>query len=276
VADGSIIIGGVQYDVTLLKHVPDPPKPLPSGRTLAVYLMMWSNSGSPKLSTLPRQITEVRLAFAQGDPPILVGWASQSQTDFLADVAALKARGVRFVVAVGGQGGMLNTRSRDAFIGGIARIHSIVGLDGLDWDLEASTLISADVVAISQALHDRYGWKVSFAPNGGNVDRYLPTAVTCQAAGILSTYGQQFYDAPVTLGAAMSRVDQAVAAGIAPSRITVGCMVGPDASHWTVDQCATNVGGIRAKYSDLAGAYLWEAGRAGTTDWATRIGALLT
>jgi hypothetical protein len=87
--------------------------------------------------------------------------------------------------------------------------------------------------------------------------------------------GQQFYDAVVSKEAAKGRIDQLVAAGISPSHIGIGMMVGDTDHYWTVPESMTAVSYLKAAYPGIRGGYLWEAGRAGTADWVTRVGALL-
>lgn len=238
---------------------------------------MWSNSGSPALSTTPANINVVNIAFAQGDPPALVGWASDGQARFVSDVGALRARGVRMVLSVGGAGGSINIANRQGFVGGIMAINAMVPLDGLDWDLEGASMGQADVLWISAELKRLRGanFAITLAPNGSNIDSYLPIAAALNAAGNLTRIGQQFYDAVVSKEAALGRIDQAVAAGIPAAKYSIGMMVGNTSNYWTVDQGITNANFIKAKYPTIGGAYLWEAGRPGAADWADRVGTVV-
>lgn len=246
-------------------------------KSVALYHMMWSTSGSPALSTTPANVNVIRMAFAQGDPPSLTGWASDGQSQFVASAQALRARGVRMTVSIGGAGGNVNIANRQAFVNGVMAINNLVPLDGLDWDLEGAAMNQADVLWISAELKRLRGsnFAITMAPNGSNIDQYLPIAVALNNAGNLTRMGQQFYDAPVTKEQAMARIDQAVAAGIPASKYEIGMMVGSTSNYWTVDTCITNVNYIKAKYPAMGGGYLWEAGRAGTSDWANRVGNLL-
>ena len=246
-------------------------------KAVAVYHMMWASSGAPALSTLPANVNVVNLAFAQSDPPALVGWSAQGEAAFLAQAAMLRARGVRFILSVGGQGGQVNISNRQAFVNGVMAINAKLPLDGLDWDLEGPAMSQADVVWIAQELDRLRGpaFAQTMAPNGSNVSTYLPIAVALHQQGLLDAYGQQFYDAVVSKEAANGRIDQAIAAGLPESKITVGMMVGSTSVYWTVDQCVTNVTWLKSQHPGLRGGYLWESGRAGTADWASRIGNLL-
>lgn len=247
-------------------------------KAVGIYHMMWSNSGSPALSTTPANVNVVNLAFAQGSVPSLVGWGSQSEASFLADAAALRAKGVRMVISVGGAHGSLNIADRQGFVRGIMAINAKTPLDGLDWDIEGSTpMAAADVVWISAELKRLRGsdFAITLAPNGSNIDAYRAIAVQLHAAGNLDMIGQQFYDAVVSKEAARGRVDQLIAAGIPASKVAVGMMVGPENVYWTVEECIEAMNFIKASHPALRGGYLWVAGRAGTTDWSNRVGGMI-
>ena len=131
----------------------------------------------------------------------------------------------------------------------------------------------------------RPDWFISFVPNGGNVDQYLPAAVAAHRAGLKVLYGQQFYDAVVSRGAARDRIDQAIKAGLPADRIYVAMMnwlsgassFGPD-HYWDTGTCVANMQAFLAEWPTLAGAAYWEAGRAKTPDNASypdRMGTVL-
>jgi chitinase len=246
-------------------------------KVVALYYMMWSNSGSPRLRTIPRGVNVVNLAFVQGDPPAIVDWGAQGRASFVADARVLRARGVRVVASVGGAGGHVNIANRSRFIAGVMALNAKTPLDGLDWDLEGTRMGAADVVYISKRLKQLRGrnFSITMAPNGSNIDQYRAIAVRLQRAGALSLIGQQFYDAVVSKQAAHSRVAQLVAAGIPQSRIAIGMMVGNEDHYWTVTESAAAVRHIKRSYPRVRGGYLWESGRPGTADWVRRVGALL-
>jgi hypothetical protein len=246
-------------------------------KVVALYYMMWSNSGSPRLRTIPRGVNVVNLAFMQGDPPAIVDWGAQGQASFVADARALRARGVRVVASIGGEGGQVNVANRRRFIAGVMALNAKTPLDGLDWDLEGTAMGAADVVYISRRLKQLRGrgFSITMAPNGGNIDRYRSIAVQLQRAGALSMIGQQFYDAVVSKEAAQYRVAELVAAGIPQSRIAIGMMVGNQSRYWTVTESAAAVRHIKRSYPNVRGGYLWESSRPGTADWVRRVGALL-
>jgi hypothetical protein len=275
----------VQYDKTTTP--PPPPPPTGTGSTapmalpakvVALYYMMWSNSGSPKLSTIPTNVNVVNLSFLQGDPPSIVGWGAQGEASFIADAKALRARGVRIVASIGGAGGAVNVANRTAFVNSVMALNAKMPLDGIDWDLEGASMGTSDVVSVSQQLKAARGpgFSVTMAPNGSNVDQYRAVAVELQKVGALDMIGQQFYDAVVSKEAAKGRIDQLVAAGITQAHIGIGMMVGDADTYWTVPESMTAVNYIKAAYPGIRGGYLWEAGRPGTADWVTQVGALLS
>ncbi len=271
-----LIAGPDGVEVVLADEPPPPPPPNPLGRQLSVYLKMWQRSSGPTVAAAAKPgITEVRLSFLQGSPPNLVGWGCQDEAGVARDCDALRERGVDVTGSIGGSGGAVDTRSRETFLGGIAALHSRIGLDRIDWDVEASALRADDVIAISQACHDRWGIYSTMAPNGSNVGTYLPVAVELHKRGLLAAYGQQFYDAPVSLDAAKGRISQAIGAGVPARLIQVGMMVGGDDRHWDMAECEANLRAIRAKWPDIGGAYLWSEQHGEVAEWARRMSAVL-
>ncbi len=272
---------------TPVPTTPAPTTPPPVGSTApmalpvkveALYHMMWSNSGSPQLRNTPAQVNVVNLAFLQGGgTPSMVGWGSQSEASFVADAKVLRARGVRMVISAGGAGGALNISNREAFVQGVMNLNAKLPLDGLDWDIEGAAMGSSDVVWISKRLKELRGnnFAITMAPNGSNIDQYRAIAVELNRQGALDMIGQQFYDAVVSKEAANGRVAQLVAAGIPQSKIAVGMMVGDANTYWTVEECMQAYQFIKGNYPGIRGGYLWEAGRAGTADWANRMSGML-
>lgn len=246
-------------------------------KAVAVYHMMWSNSASPRLAATPANVNVVNLAFAQGTTPTLPGWGSQTEAEFVADAKALRARGVRIVLSVGGAGGAMEIANRSAFVAGVMAINAKVPLDGLDWDLEGPAMASSDVVAISAQLKELRGqaFAITMAPNGSNIREYLPIAQQLHAQGLLDMIGQQFYDAVVPASSARWAVGRMVSAGIPENKISIGMMVGSQDTYWTIEECLEAVRYITAAYPGVRSGYLWEAGRPGTADWADRVGGLL-
>jgi len=152
-----------------------------------------------------------------------------------------------------------------------------VPLDGLDWDIEGAAMDQADVVWISKELKRLRGdrFAITMAPNGSNIDDYQAIANELHRQDALDFIGQQFYDAVVSKEAALGRVRQLVSGGLPQEKVGIGMMVGPDDKYWTVEECLEAVRFIKATYPNVRGGYLWEAGRAGTSDWSSRLASTL-
>jgi hypothetical protein len=259
---------------------PPPPPPPPTGNTypskeIAVYKMMWSTNG-PDLSSINAKVNVVRLAFATGSGPSLVGFSSEGQTKLKSDIITFRSRGGRVVLSLGGGGQSLDPSNTSAFVNGISSIRDQLGaLDGVDWDWE-SGWSDGQVHAVNMALAAKFGtdFAITFAQNGGNVGSYIPTIVKAQQAGILTSAGQQFYDAPVSYSAALGRVDELISNGIPASKISIGMMIAADSNHWTNAQCKDYATRFKADRG-ITRFYLWEASRSGTDQWATDMAGIL-
>lgn len=185
------------------------------------------------------------------------------------------AAGTRFIWSIGGAGGNVNTANRSGFVQGITNARNALSgnLHGIDWDIESgSSFPTADVVWISSQLKSLYGdgFAITMAPNGSNADAYRGAAVQMHNAGCLDNTGQQFYDAPVSLAAAKGRISQMIGAGIPQSKISVGMMISAsNGNWWTNAQCRSYYTDIRNTWPGIQKAYLWEASRAGTSEWVS-------
>jgi len=249
--------------------------PYPS-KMISIYKMIFSSTGVD-LDTLDPPIGEVRLAFANGSPLGLVGYGAEGESSLKAAVASQRALGVRIVVSIGGAGYTVSLSNTSAFVSQFqAIVTDLGGCDGIDWDIESSAFNRSNVVTISKALKNIYGseFAITMAPNGSNVGTYLPAAVELHQNNALDNYGQQFYDAPVSLAAAKGRIAEAINAGIPASKLSVGMMIANDSSHWTNTQCADYMADIKATYG-VTKAYLWESQRAGTSQWISDMNNIL-
>ncbi len=252
------------------------PMPFPE-KAAGIYHMMWDTSESPPLSSTPANINVVYLAFAQGDPPSMVGWTDQGEDTFISEADDLRDRGVRMILSLGGAHGHINTSNRQGIVDGVMDINSKVPLDGIDWDVEGSTLNGDDIVWISTELKRLRGsdFAITLAPGGGAIHSYPPVAVELEKAGALDFVGWQFYDTAVSKEDALNRVNSLVSVGIPIGKIGVGMMVDNTEKHWTVEECIDNFSHIKENHPDIGGGFLWEAGRPGTEEWASKVGPLL-
>lgn len=279
---GALATSPTSWTVELSYELPpgvDPtpnPTPTPTGayppNVVSVYKMIWDVNG-PNLSSIGAGANEIRLAFAQGSPPALVGYGAEGATSLKAAIAARSAAGGRISISVGGSGGALQIGNRSAFLSGIQAIRDDFSgnLHGLDWDQEIATSFNdADVVWLSEQLKSRFGqgFGITFATTVVNGTPYtLNAAVLCSRAGVLDFYAQQFYDAPVSLAAAKGRITEALGRGIPESQLGVGMMIGSTSNYWTNAQCRTYYTDIRNTWPGIRKAFLWEASRAGTSEW---------
>ena len=73
-------------------------------------------------------------------------------------------------------------------------------------------------------------------------------------------------------GDALAALQRAVAAGLPPSRVLLGTMVGSDYKHWTVDMCVQVARAALKRWPDFGGCYLWSEGdQAEDAEWARRM-----
>jgi hypothetical protein len=244
---------------------------------VSLYKLIYSSS-YPNMSAIPTACNEVRLAFAFGSPIALAGYGAEGQSSFIAGAAAKRAAGCRVIVSLGGAGNTVGLTT-STFMTGLANIYNNTGgnIDGIDWDIEAHSFTTAQIRDISVACKNTYGsgFAITFAPTGSKVAEYLAAAKACHDAGALDNYGQQFYDAPVSLAAAQGRIVEAINYGIPASKLSVGMMIGSDANHWTNAVCRSNMAAIRSAYG-IRKAYLWEAGLSGTSQWVTDMVSVLS
>jgi hypothetical protein len=260
---------------------PVPAVPTTGGRTVALYL----KDGAGKASDIPAAVTQVRIAFAQGDPPKLTDWGGESTAATIAGLNAWRTTvpGRQVLVSVGGAGGKVNLSNRGGFLAGILAMEQQQGLhlDGIDFDLEGSAVLNpADVVAIvkSAAAGREASFVASFAPPGGNpVGPAIAAAVELHRAGFQVQVGQQLYEGPsyIDVGTALGALGRAVSAGLPPECVLLGTMVGSDSRHWTIDVCEQVLRAAVAKWPTFGGAYLWSERYSEDDEWARRMAAVL-
>ncbi len=245
--------------------------------TVALYQMIYSSN----TLSMGFSANQYRLAFGfeQGGILQLAGGTSSGLATLKSTCEAKRAAGIRIILSLGGAHNTVNTGDRTGTANKIiAAAATVGGIDGIDWDIETgASFPTAGAIAISAALKANYGanFGVTMAPNGSNIGAYLPAAVQLQQAGLLTEFGQQFYDAPVTLAQAKFRVGEAINAGIPASKYSVGMMIqAGSGSHWTNAQCLSYMADIRATFG-VRRAYLWESQRTGTSQWVTDMNAIL-
>ena len=239
----------------------------PAGtKVLAVYYQL----GVDQVSQIPAGTTQLRLAFGTGDPPRLTGAAP--------DLSAFRAGGGTVLLSLGGEGGAITQSDHAGIIAAVSAIAAQVGgLDGLDWDIEATGLSVADVVAVSKALAVSHpGWVTSFTPPGGPpVAVAISAAAQLAAAGLTVQWAQQLYGATVTTQQAVQQCQLAVAGGVPAGSVLVGVMIGSDSTTWTVAQATAAVQAVKAAVPGIGGAAWWHAGIGGTAASVAAVSAVL-
>ncbi len=247
-------------------------------RVAAAYSQLYADATAPPLGEVPGSVNVVNLAFAAGTPLALVGPSPQGEEALLRDTRMLRAQGVRVVLSIGGADGSIDTSARQAVVDRVMAINERIPLDGIDWDIEQSAIVPDDIVAISSELVARRGpqFAVTLAPNGANIDAYLPIARELAARGQLTMISQQFYDAPVTTADALRQVQRIRDAGVPENNIGIGMMIGDSSEEWTIEECLDAVRTIRATFPGVRGGFLWETGRPGSGEWASEVAPVLT
>ena len=276
-SDGSFTITNV-YRPPAPVITPPVITPPTSGAVIGGWEMEWSESGSPLVSSLSTHLDRLYLAFLQGAGQP-VGWGAQSQASLTADLAAMRARGVKVLAGIGGSGGAVNLSNAAAFGNAVIAYGASLGnnLDGICWDIEGVSLDVQQAFNISYALCVASpGFQIDLAPNGSNVGQYLTLAKMLQQENILGYYGQQFYEAPVNLAAVEGRLAESQNNGIPIEKTLIGMMIGNDANHWTLQQCIDIMTAVKKNHPTIGGTYAWEEGRPFTrVEWPAAMAKVL-
>lgn len=286
--------GGGEVPETPIGQVGAEALPFPK-HPVALYHMMYSRTDYPKLSTIGPNCNVLHLAFAIGNPPSLVGSASEGSMGALKTALnTMRNNGTRIFVSLGGAQNTVTLSNRQGVIDSIMALNASIGpIDGIDFDNEGgSSPIDGKgsdgkyhAVYITEQLRARRGagFSATMAPNGSNIGQYLPVGRALQNAGVLGAFGQQFYDAAVSESAMLGRLNEAVNThGILPAKYYIGCMnpypatgYAPVSSYWDVNTCISRLNAAKAAYPTLGGAYLWETSRQNTNDWLNRVGNVI-
>jgi hypothetical protein len=255
------------------------PTPQQRRRTVAIY----RKDGSGTTRNIPAGVNQFLYSFFQNNR--LVEWGGEDIATQARNLGAwMDADTTRdLLIAVGGAKGSVSTSNRGAFLGGYLAAEAQLGnrATGIGWDLEKAAMVVDDVVAISKALADgrKDRYLIQFSPPGGDpVTPALQAAVALHRAGYRVQFGQQLYEGKVyiTEDAAIGALRRAITAGLPPSCVVLGTMVGGDQRHWTIDVCARVLKAALAEWPGFGGAYLWSEGNVAQDDeWARRMAAVL-
>ena len=178
-----------------------------------VVVGYWHNfdngSGVMRLKDVPAEYNIINVSFAEGDQAAAKGTAAFvldklfNEAEFIADIKAKQAAGVKVLVSLGGANGVIvidSLEARERFIKTLGDIIAKYGFDGLDLDMENNLTITAqddfrkpvtpqivNVIAGVKAIKARFGDKfiLTMAPEvnyvqgghgyyGGTWGGYLP------------------------------------------------------------------------------------------------------
>lgn len=253
--------------------------------------MLWdSGTANPKrLKDLNPKYNLVYIAFAQGKSGsggrLALPWNESPRTtkaEFYEDVKALRARGVRVVVSIGGERGHVDLTTHqkrtEALNSLIQMRENEFVFDGIDWDLEPSgASLSSNregMYWISKQLKARYGknFGILMAPQGHLVE-YKQLAR--DLGDDLDFTGIQYYDYPASeqqrINDVMYRSRELVNNyGVHPSKIGIGFRMfdhsgkyvpdGTSTNWWSMQAALKATRDLEAQYPSMRGGYVWETG----------------
>ncbi|QLG89981.1 hypothetical protein HQ393_16305 [Chitinibacter bivalviorum] len=191
------------------------PSTTPTAGLLPKHVVVgyWHNfdngSGVIRLKDVPAEYNIINVSFAEGDPTAAHGTAAFvldklfNEAEFIADIKAKQAAGVKVQISLGGANGVIildTPAARDTFVKTMGDIIAKYGFDGIDLDMENNLSITANddfrnpvtpqivnIIAGTKALKARFGDKfmVTMAPEvnyvqgglgyyGGTWGGYLP------------------------------------------------------------------------------------------------------
>jgi chitinase len=265
----------------------------------------WHNFVNPatelRLSAVPGEYDVVAVAFAEAtgtpgavtfgvDPGLSAALGGYTNEQFKADVAALKARGKKVILSVGGEAGRVtvgDSASATNFANSVRAIMAEFGFDGVDIDLE-NGLNPAFMAQALRSLRSQVGASLIITMAPQTIDMQSTSgsyfALALNIKDILTVVHTQFYNSGSMLGC-----DQAQAYsqgtvnfitaltciqlenGLRPDQVAVGLPAGPGAAGGGVVapsvvtaslDCltrGTNCGSFRPPrtYPELRGAMTW-------------------
>ncbi|HWZ95661.1 MAG TPA: glycosyl hydrolase family 18 protein, partial [Opitutaceae bacterium] len=188
-----------------------------SAQTLPAHVMYgyWQNwsGGAIKISNVPTTYDIIAVAFAvqsgsQGavtfalDPGLSSQLGGYTQAQFIADIAAVKARGQHVIVSVGGAGTSIPVNSASSatnFANSINLLMSQFGFEGVDIDFEAGI----NPTYLAQALHQvKSGSIITMAPQTTDVAKTSSPyfALALNIKDILTLCNTQYYNSGTMFG----------------------------------------------------------------------------
>jgi chitinase len=163
-----------------VEPAPNPAAPLPKHQLTGYWQNFVNNAEPLKVSGISDNYDLIALAFANADPAkpgavtfgvdpeLSTALGGYNDENLKADIAARKAQGKSFVLAVGGEKGNVDLGSEanvTNFVDSMSKILTDYGIDGLDIDLEHGLNVPNTANAIHQ-LRQRLGdgFKLTMAP----------------------------------------------------------------------------------------------------------------
>ncbi|MFI7434680.1 chitinase [Micromonospora haikouensis] len=284
-----------------------PPTTAPPTGDLPKHLLTgyWHNFDNPavelRLRDVPAEYDLVAVAFAEAtatpgavtfavDPGLSAALGGYSDAEFTADVQALRSRGKKVILSVGGETGRVavnDAASATAFADSTYALLRRYGFDGVDIDLE-NGLNPTYMGQALRALRAKAGPSLIIAMAPQTIDMQSPAAgyfkLALDIRDILTVVNTQFYNSGAMLGCDQNAaypqgsVNFIVAlaciqleAGLRPDQVGLGLPAGPGAAgggivapsvvNAALDCLArgTNCGSFRPPrtYPGIRGAMTW-------------------
>ncbi|MEV4455451.1 glycosyl hydrolase family 18 protein [Microbispora sp. NPDC049633] len=287
-----------------------------SGGALPRHILTgyWHNFVNPavelKLSQVPRDYDVVAIAFGEAtstpgqvrfalDPGLSTAVGGYTEAQFKADVQALRQRGQKVILSVGGEAGhvqVAGSAAATAFANSVYSIMQTYGFDGVDIDLENGL----NATYMAQALRE-----LRAKAGSGLIIMMAPQTIDMQSTGmeyfklalsikdILTVVNMQYYNSGAMLGCdqkvySQGSVDFMTALaciqldnGLRPDQVGLGLPAGPGAAGGGVVSPAavTNALNCLARrtscgsfvpsrtYPDIRGAMTWSINWDASNNW---------
>ena len=287
-----------------------------SGGALPRHILTgyWHNFVNPavelKLSQVPRDYDVVAIAFGEAtttpgqvtfalDSGLAAAVGGYTEAQFKADVQALRQRGQKVILSIGGEAGRVQVASSSAATAFANSVYSIMqsyGFDGVDIDLENGL----NATYMAQALRD-----LRAKAGSGLIIMMAPQTIDMQSTGmeyfklalsikdILTVVNMQYYNSGTMLGCdqrvyGQGTVDFMTALaciqlqnGLRPDQVALGLPAGPGAAGGGVVSPGTVTNALNClarrtdcgsfvpaqAYPDIRGAMTWSINWDAANNW---------